>query len=480
MTAVPFEKASASPIRFDKKLGLCFGWFCFSKKNGVEYDDLHGDHMPDDELIPAVDTLMAKAASERLIDVEHVGGGRGSIATAVALTEDVAKASSIDTGGTYGVWGSFRPDAALLKSIEAGEAFCLSVAGAAHDVEVLAKSADGAELVKGRKRILRKIELTRLAVVKAGAHEGAGVDLIKSAPAPAVVAPLAKRTPALTSLEAGHQHSIYDTDDVDGCTSWDNAAGEQWSHSHRYIRNADGSLTIGAANGHRHTLATDSTTGDSTMADADLAKTLATAQARAATVLALPVEQFTFAKGLSGDRLESFLAATPADRAAQSTPVYKAADGTCYFAGDDQRMVNLAKSDDAKTVELAKAKDAAEAVTFEKAATLTIPHLKGTLPQKAAIMKSIAGLPDADRAAVLEILKGADAAMKMLSTPVGFAGTGDPIVKSAQDELDALAADIRKTQNVSIAKAIDLALSTPRGAQLYDAIEAAKRPTARA
>ena len=78
-----FTKRSA-PISFDKDLGLCFGWFCFNKKDGEDYVDAHGDHFPGDELLKAVDSLMAKPASDREINVEHVGAGRDRRALDVA------------------------------------------------------------------------------------------------------------------------------------------------------------------------------------------------------------------------------------------------------------------------------------------------------------------------------------------------------------------------------------------------------------
>jgi len=323
MPPVAFAKTS-EPLRFDKKLGLCFGWLCFSKKAGEDYVDAHGDHFPDDELLKAVDVLMARPAAEREINVEHVGEGRGSIATAQALTEDVAKALGCDTGGTYGVIGSFRPDAELLKSIEAGDMFCLSIEGTASDVEAITKSA----LAKGKykhKRTMRSVDLTKLAVVKAGAHEGARVELIKAAVgtltpvdktlagakkwlkkaiarherhmdgteatdddsqktmmdemrtaleelgdemSKGALAPIAARTPAATSVEMGHQHAIHDVDEKDGYTSWETEAGGYHGHSHSWLRDDDGTIVILVSDGHTHTIATEI----SAMSTPDIAK----------------------------------------------------------------------------------------------------------------------------------------------------------------------------------------------------------------
>ncbi len=493
MTATPF--AATAPLAFDKALGLCFGWLCFSKQGGAPYVDAHGDHFPDDELVLAADELMAKPAAERAINVDHAGGARGTISTVQALTEDVAKALRIDTGGTYGLVGSFRPDAALLKSIVAGEAFCLSIEGSAADVEVIAKSADAALAEAGCKRVMRKVSLTKLAVVKAGAHEGAAVALVKSAKAALAVRRIAKREPALTSATDGHQHLIDDTDCDSGFTSYECNPGG-YGHSHPWVKGEADTITIGAANGHSHTVTPELDTEDTAMPDpaatVTKAEDLAAAKAACDKLMAdvaelhaalgmaasLTADEQAVAKGLAGPALLAFLKLPAEVRKAKSTPIYKSADGTAYFASDDQRLVAMAKSADAQAVELAKAREQAEAVGFEKAAGVTIPNLKGTPQVKAAIMKSIAALPEADRTAVTETLRGADAAMALLFKTQGHNIATDPA--SPQAELDAIAADIAKTKGVSIAKAADLALDTPRGAQLYKQIEGAKRATATA
>lgn len=489
-TPVAFAKTSDSLVRFDKKLGLCFGWLCFSKKGGEDYIDAHGDHFPDDELLKAVDALMAKPAAEREINVEHAGEGRGSIATAQALTEDVAKALGIDTGGNYGVIGSFRPDAELLKSIEAGDRLCLSIEGRAYDVETVAKSAEGVDIAAAKhKRTMRRVELTKLAVVKAGAHAGAEVALIKSA------ASLLKRTPALTSAYEGHQHLIADLDEKDGYTSWETAAGDQYGHSHPWVRGEDGSsIHIGEANGHSHTLDTETpmpntdlekAQADLTTARAALAKSEARIGTLGALLLAacaLPPEQAAYAKRLGPADAEAFLAKGAAERAELAKPVFVArSTGDAYYASDDPRLVEMAKSHDATHVELAKAREQAEAITFAKRADEEIPHLRGTAAERGAILKAVDAIPDeAVRKVALESLKGASQTMSELFKSVGHGGGGAPVSSGPESELDALAREIQKAAGgegkCSFAKAYDDALATPRGQALYQQLEAAKRP----
>ncbi len=483
-----FVKTSPA-LAFDKALGLCFGWLCFSKKEGVDYVDLHGDHFPDDELLTAADALMAKAASERLINVEHAGGGRGEIRTVYALTEDVAKAQGIDTGGTYGLVGSFKPDAELMKSIAAGAMFCLSIEGTAGDVVEVAKAA-GDVAATAHKRTMRKVSLSKLAVVSAGAHEGASVALIKSA---AAALQVAKAAVHMTSAIDGHQHLVHvsaDPDEKAGYTSYETATstayGAPYGHSHPWVKADDGTLTIGEANGHSHTLdteQTDMTTADIAKAQADLTAAkavIAKHEGRTATLLALTPDQFTFAKGLAGDKLEAFLAKSDAERTVASTPVYKStATGDVFFASDDQRLVAMAKSRDADAIEIAKAREQVKDAEFAKRAQAEIPHLAGDGGVHVELVKAVDGIADpAKRAAAHLVLKGANAAMGGLMKPPGYGGPVDPIVKSAQGELDAMTADIAKREGLTFAKAMDKALATPAGARLYDQIEAAKRPAA--
>ena len=59
----------------------------------------------------------------------------------------------------------------------------------------------------------------------------------------------------LTSSTEGHQHTVcLDTDDSAGSTSYATAEGADSGHSHMWIRNTDGSITIAEDSGHDHTV----------------------------------------------------------------------------------------------------------------------------------------------------------------------------------------------------------------------------------
>lgn len=515
MPPVAFAKISAAPIRFDKKLGRAVGWACFSKKAGEEYVDLHGDHFPDDELFKAVDALMKLPVEKRELNVEHAGAARGTIVTAFALGEDIAKSLTCDTGGNYGVLASVEPDAALLKSIEAGELLCWSIEGLAHDVETITKSAGADIAATKHKRTMRKVELTKLALVKAGAHEGAGVTLLKSAEPPAgamadvmsgtgghailrslllqVPAPVAKRTPAMTSPHDGHQHLIGDVEERDGFTSWETASNDPYGHSHPWVR-TDTGITIGEANGHSHTLETstmpteiEKAQADVTAARTEIAKRdtrITTLAAALLVACSLPPEQAAYAKRLPESEREGFLAKSVDERTKLATPIHKSERTARVFYAGEESLAEMAKDNDAMHAKVEKAEAATATATFEKRVATELPHLRGTVAERAAVLKAVEGIPDeAQRKVALEMLKSADAAMAPLFKAQGHGGGHLPAAGDGAPgtggELGQIALQIQKDlggeAKCSFAKAYDMALDTPRGRVLYAEDDAANR-----
>ena len=448
-TPIAFTCASPEPIRFDKKLGRCVGWACYSKKDGEKYVDLHGDHFPDDELFAAVDALNHLPIEKREINVEHAGPGRGSIVSSFALTEDFATTANppIDTGGTYGVLVSFKPDAALLKSIEDGVAFCLSIEGMAYDVETIAKSAGADIAATAHKRTMRKVQLTKLAVVQAGAHEGAAVTLVKSAADPIAIwkaaAAIAKRTPALTTVEDGHQHLIGDTDEQDGYTSWDSAMSTPYGgHSHAWIKNPDGSIAIAVAAGHTHALAgpepvekkdpTMPTELEKSQADT-IAKRDSRITALTAVLVAcaaMPAEQAAYvrAQKMDADAIEAFLGKSADERTKLATPLYKSERlNRTYYAGSEE-LAEMAKDADAQFAKAAGKDAEATAAGFAKTAAKIACNFLGGQDAGIAIVRATAALPEAERKLAEDAIAAANQTLGTFlrtSGSSGGAATGD-------------------------------------------------------
>ena len=476
VTTVAFAKSA--PAKISKgKLGVYFAWGAFAKRDGELFVDAHGDSIPGDEFVGAALSL-AKSAK---LGHEHDGTVNGSVPLVFPLTEDIQAALDV-TSPHAGLAVGFQPVGDLAASLEAGDAWELSIAGEAMAELVKASIAKAeGDTTPKQLRTLTKIRIDEISLVKAGAH-GAGTRIAiakradRTAATPEPMTNIAKRAPALTTAVDGHQHAIHDTDEKDGCTSWDSAMSTSYGgHSHAWVKADDGTLQIAMAAGHTHELATAPTSTEIAMSQTpDLAKQLADALALTAAVMALPADQLTFAKRLDPAGLAAFVAKTSAERAAAAQPVYVAKSGEAFYAADDARLVSMAKSADAAHEELAKARGDAQVAIIAKAAA-AIPHVKGA----ALLAKAVHLLPEAERAEALAALATVDATVATLTKTIGYGGnTTDPA--SPQAELDAIAADIAKTKGVSIAKAADLALDTPRGAQLYKQIEGAKRAPATA
>lgn len=119
----------------------------------------------------------------------------------------------------------------------------------------MSKYQDG----KKKRRIMRKLVINRLSAVDRPAQEGALALLMKRADEfldPALTAEELEQSPIekrlrLLSDENGHSHLI-EEDEEGGHTSHDQADGAEFGHSHPWVRNDDGTISIGAADGHTH------------------------------------------------------------------------------------------------------------------------------------------------------------------------------------------------------------------------------------
>lgn len=96
----------ADVIKVDDGLGLVFGWAIVCKKDGEDYFDLQGDHIPEDAMTKAtVDFVQNGAMAKEM----HVGAGKGSVFFAFPLTSDIAKAFGLETK-TTGLMIAMKPD----------------------------------------------------------------------------------------------------------------------------------------------------------------------------------------------------------------------------------------------------------------------------------------------------------------------------------------------------------------------------------
>ena len=472
MTTVAFQRNAPVQIAKGGPLGLYFAWGAFAKVDGEPFVDAHGDIIPEDDLVAGAVGL----AKSNTLKLEHSGGARGEVPLVMPLTTDIKAALGIESPNSGLVVG-FRPDVELAKAIDAGEIIEMSIAGRAlaelTKAEIV-KGADGAPVAKAEhKRTLRQLEIDEISLVKRAAH-GAGTRIAIAKRADASPAEVAKRAPAMTDPTNGHQHLIWDVEEADGGTSYEVMPGAEYGHSHPFVRRADGSISIGEAAGHTHTV---STTEEATMAD-DINKQLLAAQAdvskaeqRTAAVLALPVEQFAFAKRLVGGELAAYLAKSATERAEAAKPVHVAKSGEVFYASDDPRLVSMAKAHDAMAEQVEVAKAAAATAEIAKAAA-ALPNVKGA----DLIAKAIHGaaLTADERKSALADLAAVNATVAVITQPIGKGGAPGP--NDAESQLEALAKSIQAgVPGMSFAKAFDEALATEKGSALYAQAEAAKR-----
>jgi hypothetical protein len=294
----------------------------------------------------------------------------------------------------------------------------------------------------------------------------------------------------LLSTIDGHTHMINDSD-ANGYTSYTSVEGDEYSHDHPWVKNDDGSLSIGVVNNHTHEVIIKSDNKEVTKMTekvktdpGDLQvvnKKLEDTQTKLDKALALADmndETKAFYKNLSDSEKVEFIAksaeekAEMIDKAKEADPVvYKAHDGTQYRKSDGERMVKLAKQAD-KALTIAKAAtDQAETETFTKAAD-KLGCLPGTQEAKIVLLKAIDGIEDeAIRKAANEILTAGNANLKDAFARAGVEGNGPHEESGPVNKLDALAKAHANAKSIGYEKAYTEVLETPEGQELYAQIE---------
>lgn len=353
-----------------------------------------------------------------------------------------------------------------------------------------------------KRRILRSLIVDEVSGVDRAAQAPAQALLRKRAPGEPEAIKKYER-PMLTTLVDGHQH-ILDDQGQGGDTSWARSEGDEYGHSHPWVRTLDGNLTIGASEGHTHDLIptttilktadggketpmTTPTTPITPAANPELeaiqksVRDLTTRAERAEAIAKLNADERGLFDGLGDPAKTEFLAKSAAERSAMITAskdanrvVFKSASGAEYRTSDDPRLVEMAKRADASEAATKEALAKAENTRLEKRADEVIKHLPGTLPQRVAILKALEGVDGADA-----FLTAADAALAKTFKPTGTTGaasgaSGDPLLK-AEDRLEVLAkAYVTANPTVKIEKARVLVLESAEGQKLYAEMDGAR------
>lgn len=119
--------------KVDESLGLVFGWGIVCTKNGEDYYDLQGDHIPDPVMLPASTNFMIDG---RVAKDMHTGEQIGLIVHSMPLTKEIAKAYDI-TCPISGWMVAMRPDnKTVLKAFSEGTRTGFSIGGmCSYDLE---------------------------------------------------------------------------------------------------------------------------------------------------------------------------------------------------------------------------------------------------------------------------------------------------------------------------------------------------------
>jgi hypothetical protein len=213
---------------------------------------------------------------------------------------------------------------------------------------------------------------------------------------------------------------------------------------------------------------------------ADLEKSVALLKAKADLTDAEKAHMKTMSDGDADD----FATKSKADRA---KAMEKAAAGDETFTASTGAVISkkavgdgayaLLKSQDEALKkmqgDLAIEKAERENAAFAKRAADELGHLSGPIEKKAALLKGIAGLPEAERVYATELLKGADAMAKAGFAKMGHRDASDQDADPSS-RLDKMAKARMETAKEDYATAYDAVCKTEEGRTLYKAYRDAK------
>lgn len=299
------------------------------------------------------------------------------------------------------------------------------------------------------------------------------------------------RNPKMLSAVDGHVHLLDDDASVKaGVTTWDKSEGEESGHSHPWVRDEDGTVTIGMAEGHTHTInnpaAKSAKQETEQMDEKELEKLKKAAEesdrqrkaAEDALVLAksygaLTDAEKSFHKSLPEGERDAFVKKSPEERANlvkaasdANAVVYTSASGEEFRKSDDPRLVRMAKSAD-ESARVAKAERERNAtLLLEKRADDETPHYPGEKATKVALLRAIDGITDDTvRAEVLKAIKAGETALAKAFNRAGRADA-EQVDGDAETKLEKMARERAAKTNESFEKAYAAVCATPEGEKL--------------
>ena len=293
-----------------------------------------------------------------------------------------------------------------------------------------------------------------------------------------------------------------------GRTNWED------DHSHPFVINSDGTITIGLFNGHSHEVSETAEfillknsedklskenpvnkTADTSIAGgkgdqsntgginmphtkeiADLTKSvenLTANLAKASKFGSLNDIEKSFYATLDEDNQALFLEKSGSERQEEITAstasdpvIYKSLDGSEFRKSDNPQLIISAKRADALEKRLNSALEKTENQEFSKRAENELCHLPGTLEEKIATLKAIEAIPNENlRKKSLDMIKANNSNMSKAFENHGITKAE---ITNANSQLDNLAKKYAEDNGVTFAKAYSSVVNTLEGQKLYE------------
>lgn len=193
-------------------------------------------------------------------------------------------------------------------------------------------------------------------------------------------------------------------------------------------------------------------------------------------IVALTGEEKSFYDRLSNDSKESFLGMSRKDRQDMMTPIHTTPDGVKFFACDDPRMIEMAKSSEA-TVKLMTEQLAAErARSMTVRAEAELAHLPGTAEVRVALLSAVEAIEKPEiREAALKAIKDYDGKQATQFVRQGGSNARPAASVDAETKIQQLADKYAEEHDVGPEVAYNAVMETEEGMKLYAQAEAAKR-----
>ena len=119
-------ETSVEITKYDEDLGLVFGYAIICKKDGEDYFDRQGDHIPEDAMLEASLDFMRHS---RIADEMHKNDEMGTIVYSMPVTEEIADSLGWGEIKKTGWAVAVYPNEEMLKKIRKGELTAFSIGG---------------------------------------------------------------------------------------------------------------------------------------------------------------------------------------------------------------------------------------------------------------------------------------------------------------------------------------------------------------